>query len=288
MKIIVTGSSGFIGTAVRKALEQAGHDVLVWDIAVDCNRDVHCIISLAEEKPDIVIHLAGMTDSTVPAADMTDLNIEGTMAVITACQLAKVKKLIFASSCAVYGAAAKYRVDEQTPCAPLNIYSATKHIGELLIKASGLNYVIFRMFNVAGAGCRHDPPRYIIPRAIEAAKDSGFILRVCGALADERDYVHIDDVADAYVKALSPEVNNEIFNIGTGTGTSLETIIEHISLYMGHPVNFIQDNSVQGLNSGVPIITANIDKAIDKLKWQPRHNTGECIVDAVNEYKQTL
>jgi UDP-glucose 4-epimerase len=293
MKIIVTGGCGFIGKAVCKALASAGH------IALSFDREGFPNILKSIVSPSLleifdfygaeaVIHLAALTSYPCSVDDMAEINIQGTRNVIEACRNAKVKKLIFASSCAVYGANAGDLMDEDDDCAPLTVYGMTKRLGELLVQQSGLDYVIFRMFNVAGAGCDHKPPRYVISRAIEAAANTGFILKCYGDLTDERDYVHVDDVADAYVKALDPAVKNEIFNIGSGHGTLLEEIIRQVSLYMGNPVSFAMDAAAQGLNSGVANISADISKAVDKLKWKPARNTGDCIVDAVDYYKQNL
>jgi UDP-glucose 4-epimerase len=298
MKILITGGSGFIGHAVVTALLQAKHDITIVDIKMPnfpghihfFHADILNKKALSEVfekvKPEIVIHLAGCTDSTAGHDYIYNCNVKGTLNIIDTCLNNKVKKFIFASTCMVYGKNSKLKVAEKVEVAPQSLYAFTKAVGESLIKASGLNYIIFRMFNVSGPGFTHDPPRYLIPTALAATLEKP--LRIFTKYNDIRDYVHVDDIARAYVLACISKVKDAIIiNLGTGIPSSLGHVIDMVREARGILLHTIIDYNAPGLNKQEGIhLTANIKRAEDILHWIPQKKLSNIIKDAADWFNK--
>jgi UDP-glucose 4-epimerase len=290
MKVLITGGSGFIGRAVVKALTAARHDITIFDLVIPNYAErVHLFIadilqnnileSFDLAKPDVVIHLAGCTDPTAGAEHLFKVNVRGTANVVNACIESGVKRIIFASTGMVYGKNSDLEVPEDTEIKPTSLYAFTKAVGESLVRASGLDHIIFRMFNVAGPGFRHDPPRYLIPKALAATASEP--LRIFNGLNDIRDYIHVEDVALAYVKAIESGASNETYNLGTGIPTSLRHVLNDIADEKSAEVPTTLDMDAPGLNKQDGVnLTADATKARRVLGWRPERNLGDIVRDS--------
>ncbi len=311
MKILVTGGAGYIGSHTCKALAATGlipvtydnlstghRDFVKWGpLEYGDIRDGHRLRQvIATHGISAVIHFAAVAyvgESTVDPGKYYDVNVAGTLQLLRAMVSEGVQKLVFSSSCATYGGPEGGSISENCPQNPINPYGRSKLFCESMIEdfvsSHGLSTVNLRYFNAAGAdkgleiGERHNPETHLIPLVIAAARGLLDQLTIFG---DDypthdgtcvRDYVHVADLADAHVKALSRcgNVPLESFNLGGGTGTSVRAVVAAVSQLIGHEVPAV----VAARRKGDPaVLVAAIDKAVRDLNWQPRQSHIETIV----------
>lgn len=272
-KVLVTGGAGFIGSHTAKLLAATDIEPIVYDnlstgniaalrwgqfVHGDILDTAHLTRTLAQHKPEAVIHFAASAyvgESVENPEKYYRNNVSGTLSLLNACNLSAVCRVVFSSSCAVYGVPAALPIVEATAKAPINPYGRTKLIAEQILQdfamAYGLRYVALRYFNACGAdpdgelGEWHIPETHIIPKALLAAKDAASSLPVFGDDYDTadgtciRDYVHVSDLARAHVLALD-HLNtggaNLAVNIGSGVGSSIRDIIGTIARITGRQV----------------------------------------------------
>jgi UDP-arabinose 4-epimerase len=272
-KVLVTGGAGFIGSHTAKLLAATDIEPIVYDnlstgniaalrwgqfVHGDILDTAHLTRTLAQHKPEAVIHFAASAyvgESVENPEKYYRNNVSGTLSLLNACNLSAVCRVVFSSSCAVYGVPAALPIVEATAKAPINPYGRTKLIAEQILQdfamAYGLRYVALRYFNACGAdpdgelGEWHTPETHIIPKALLAAKDAASSLPVFGDDYDTadgtciRDYVHVSDLARAHVLALD-HLNtggaNLAVNIGSGVGSSIRDIIGTIARITGRQV----------------------------------------------------
>jgi len=226
MKIIVTGSHGFMGKKLVKSLKINGHEICSVDFAT--GYDVAEWDSVKDLKGfDVLIHLAAITyvpQSFKTPREMFRVNISGTLNMLELCRINKAK-MIFNSSY-VYGKPQYLPIDEKHPISSHNPYCQSKIIGESLCEGYHRDFqvpiVIFRIFNVYGEG---QAPHFLIPHiSKELAQNNDIVLE---NPVPRRDYIHIDDILKAYQKAIDyNESDFEIFNIGTGISYSARKVAE--------------------------------------------------------------
>ena len=225
-------------------------------------------------------------------------NVSKTVTLLESMKKHKVNKLIFSSSCAVYGHPEYTPLTEEHPKNPVNPYGTTKLIVEMLLKDAcqsyGLEYVALRYFNAAGvipgSGLAewHIPETHIIPLLLEALK-AGAPFHVFG---DDyptpdgtciRDYIHVYDIAQAHYKALlylQKGNPSESFNIGTGTGYSVKQLIQVAQDITQKKCNIVYDKRRQG---DPPLLVADPQKAHTHLQWKAEYSSLEnCIQTAWN------
>lgn len=259
--ILVTGGAGYIGGHVCKALHEANFTPIVFDnLSSGLKQNVQwgeLYIGDLLDKTSVqnafklynplgVIHLAALIniqESIKNPILFYQVNIQGSINLLETMQMYKVSNLLFASSCAVYGNSAK-NPSENTAPIPLNPYARSKLFAEEIIKDVSqnitLNYMILRLFNVAGldteSHLRRTYREAIIPRLIDIAyqKRKEFFAYTHHDTFDGssiRDYIHVKDVAATVVKALECMLNgksNKIINVGSGKGYSVKEIIQTI------------------------------------------------------------
>jgi UDP-arabinose 4-epimerase len=220
-------------------------------------------------------------------------NVEAALALLNSCVEAGVKHFVFSSSCAVYGIPAAVPILESNPRLPVNPYGVTKMLFERALEAYseayGLRYASLRYFNAAGAdesaeiGECHDPEPHLIPLALMAAEGSGPELQIFGndyPTADGtciRDYIHVNDLADAHLKALQHLAhggNSFAANLGTGQGHSVMEIIKIVEDVTGKTV---RRNMVARRPGDPPSLVANSTYAQQLLRWKPTR----CLRDIV-------
>ncbi|MCI4645756.1 MAG: UDP-glucose 4-epimerase GalE [Hyphomonadaceae bacterium] len=310
--VLVTGGAGYVGSHCCKAFHEAGWKVVVFDnlsrgwrdlvqwgdlIEGDINDRAALDKALAEVRPDAVAHFAAygyVGESVTNPGLYYRNNTMGTMTLLDAMVAAGVDKLIFSSTCATYGVPEKVPMTEETPQSPINPYGWSKLFVEKILSdyghAHGLRSVKLRYFNAAGAdfeaetGERHEPETHLIPLAIQGQLKDGFKLTVFGDDFDTRDgtcvrdYIHVMDLADAHKRALdylAAGGESNVFNLGTGTGTTVMEIVEAVERVSGSPV----ERSIGPRREGdPPALVASADKAREILGWVPQHSDIETII----------
>jgi len=312
-RILVTGGAGYIGSHACKLLADSGYLPICFDnlsrghreavkwgpLVVDDLLDRSALSRLmSEHQPDAVMHFAALAyvgESVVKPADYYENNVQGTLNLLQAMRQAEIKKLVFSSTCAVYGNPQYLPLDEAHPCRPINPYGSTKRIIEQMLvefhRAYGLASVSLRYFNAAGAdpegliGEKHDPETHLIPLAMDAASGQRPSLDIFGGdYATEdgtcvRDYVHVNDLASAHIAALKRLDHHnvaEIYNLGTGQGYSVQQIIDAVEQVAGQTV---QTRTVSRRNGDPASLVASATQANSTLGWVPKHSDLRTLID---------
>jgi UDP-glucose-4-epimerase GalE len=315
-RVLVTGGAGYIGSHTCKALAGAGylpvafdnlsnghHEAVQWGpLVVGDVRDVRAISDcIAEYDVSAVIHFAGLIEvglSNRTPEIFWDHNLNGVASVLAAMRTGGVDRIVFSSTAAVYGQPdqtdAPARLSEGLSLQPINPYGDSKLAAERLIaacaKAYGLTGVALRYFNASGAdpegmiGEAHDPESHLIPLAIEAALGFGPPLTVFGSDFPNpdgscvRDYIHVSDLAQAHLLALSLEHENEPFtamNLGVGSGHSVFDVIAAVDRATGRKTPY----HIGPRRPGDPArLVADPDQARELLGWTARYTDIDAIV----------
>ena len=309
--VIVTGGAGFIGSHVCKGLYAAGFTPVTvdnlrmgWREAIRFGPFHHCDImdrvSLFEAfrnwNPVAVVHLAASTSVAESVADPESYracNVNGTGNIIDAMLAYDCPRIVFSSTCAVYGDSTEGRVDERFATNPESPYAETKLAAEnLLRKASvtaGVRATVFRYFNVAGADPEQEigewrpTPSNLIPSVLECAAGNLPEFRIFG---DDyptpdgtciRDYVHVADVAEAHVAglmALLGDAAGGLYNLGTGVGYSVREVVDCCRRITGVKFPVKVANRRPG---DVSRIVCDSSKACAELGWSPQRSLLETI-----------
>jgi UDP-glucose 4-epimerase len=297
MRLLVTGGAGYIGGAfVRGALAE-GHEVIVLDNLSTGHRDavpeaarfVEGDIRQADllggllSKSEAIVHFAALSivgDSIADPVGYYRENLGGFLALLDAVAASSVRKLIFSSSAAVYGAGEGRPFLEDDPRLPVNPYGGTKLAIEQTLEHSapalGLDYAALRYFNAAGAlqghGERHDPETHLIPLALDAAKNGGE-LKLFGSDYPTpdgtciRDYIHIEDLTRAHLKALDALGGGfrTALNLGTGRGFSVREVIDCVKNVTELPLEVVETKRRVG---DPALLVAEAGKAWEVLEWR--------------------
>ena len=294
MNFLVTGAAGFLGAALANRLAEAGHSVRGLDdlSAGDPARlspkvlftrgdvnDRPKLWSLLQDV-DCVYHLAArvsVPESVLYPREYNAVNVGGTVSVMEALRdtsghKAGVKRVVLASSGAVYGDQTTQPLHEGLTPAPRSPYAVSKLCAEYYVHTIGalwgIETVALRVFNAYGPGqplpATHAP---IIPRFIKQALSGGSLI-VHGDGSHTRDYVYIDDVVEALVAAATaPNINQRLFNIGSGEETSGRQLAALVGDLAGHPAEVLYTKSE---SAGVARMRADIALAAQHLNFQPR------------------
>ena len=303
MKILVTGGAGFIGSHIVEAYLAAGHEVaVVDDLSTGSRRNVPQGVRLHEvdirrddlngvferERPEVVNHQAAranVRESLEKPLLYAEVNVIGSVNVLECCRRYGVKKVIYASTGgAVYGEPQWLPVSEDHPINPLDPYGASKHHVEHylhLYQANfGIAFTALRYPNVFGP--RQDPHGEAGVVAIFAGKMLGGGEPVINGTGEqERDFVHVSDVARASVLALD-RGDNEIINIGSGMGTSVNTIFATLAELTNYQPKPIHGPGKQG---EVSKIFLNSDRARKVLGWQPEISLRNGLASTVDFFR---
>ena len=305
--ILVTGGAGYIGAHACKVLAAAGYVPVAYDNLATGWRDavkygpfVHGDLldraaldaAFAQYKPVAVMHFAALAlvgDASHDPGRYWRVNVGGSLNLIEAAVAAKVENFVFSSTCAVFGNPDGLHVDEQTPQRPINAYGATKRAVEDMLanfgESHGLNHVIFRYFNVAGAdpdgevGEQHKPETHLIPLMLETISGAQPDLTVYGTDYPTRDgtcirdYVHVMDLVDAHVLGLQWLLNgrgNRVFNLGTGRGFSVREVIDHARAVTNRAVAVTIGDRRAG---DAAALVSGSERAETELGWTPTRST---------------
>ena len=317
--VLVVGGAGYIGSHISKHLIRNGYTPVIVDrniknnpiakqfndvYEMDLPKDIHLIDNLVKRyNVDSCICTAAYTsvgESVKEPNKYYQNNVVMTLQLLNKLKDLDVKKFIFSSSAAVYGTPESgICYDDQIGLEPINPYGQTKLVVEKMLKeynrAYGMKSISFRYFNAAGAdpdgeiGELHDPETHIIPLIIRA----GFQATDFNMFGNDydtpdgtciRDYVHVTDIADAQIKALSLLDNNMCarLNLGSGNGFSNKEIMDEVTKHTG-AINVITASKREGDPAQ---LIADISRTKDILNWKPMHSDIDNIVrTAVQWYK---
>jgi UDP-glucose 4-epimerase len=315
--ILVTGGAGYIGGHVVKELLRQGHKPIVYDnlqtghrkasknglfIEGDLSDQKKLAKAFQANSIDAVMHFAAdclVGESVRNPLKYFNNNVKNSLNLIEIMEEFNIKKIIFSSSAAVYGEPKEIPITEEHPCAPTNPYGETKWIFEKVLQAfhdaGKLNFISLRYFNAAGAdpegelGEDHSPETHLIPLVIHSSLD-GTSVPVYGTDYNTpdgtciRDYIHVDDLANAHILALrklEKEKMSGIYNLGNGNGYSVREVIETVKKVTGRKVAAV--NSLR--RPGDPArLVASSDKIKKELGWIPKSPDLETIVETAWEW----
>ncbi len=266
-RVLITGASGFIGQTLRAKLLERGYSVTALTHESGDIADPETFAKLGPTS--IVFHLAGRSyvpDSWAQSQDFLRVNVLGTQNVIDFCKKNKAK-LIFASAY-IYGQPTNLPICEQHPINPTNPYALSKHLSEQLCffagNSFGLDVSILRIFNVYGPGQRSE---FLIPTIFkQIISGRGIILKDA---TPRRDYIYVDDVVDAFIRAGDIAAGVNVFNIGSGVSYSVAELVGIVqSLFeTSYHVRYEEVARTQE----IPDVIANTRHALNILNWSPKH-----------------
>jgi UDP-arabinose 4-epimerase len=313
-RILVTGGAGYIGSHCCKALAAAGFEPIVFDdfsmghreavrwgpLIEGDMRDAEALhAAMREARPQAVLHFAALAlvgESTAHPERYYAVNVGGTLNLLEAMRAANVRRIVFSSTCAVYGEPDRVPIVEDTPKAPINPYGASKLACERMMEdfdgAHSVRSVRLRYFNAAGAdpagetGEWHDPETHLVPLVLDAALGRRPAIAIFGTdypTSDGtalRDYIHVMDLADAHVAALRHLLgggDSAAVNLGTGRGVSVREVIDTVEKVTGRKVPTREEPRRAG---DPPALIADPSRAAALLKWRAHADLDVMVEDA--------
>jgi UDP-glucose 4-epimerase len=312
LKILITGGAGYIGSIVARLLIQQGHDVVVLDSLERGHReavppeahfvqadllDLPAVRDIFGSAFDAVMHFAAYAlvgESVEYPERYWRNNVLGTRNLLDAMREGGTRRLVFSSTCACYGQPEHVPITEEESESPTNPYGQSKLAADRMISdetaAHGLGAVSLRYFNVAGAsghlGEDHDPETHLIPNVLRAASGRLEAVDVFGTDyptpdgSAVRDYIHVEDLAQAHVLALDGilEGAHRIFNLGNGAGFSVHEVIAHARAVTGREIRV---NRAPRRPGDPPQLVAASDRIRAELGWKPeKPGIDQMITDA--------
>ncbi len=318
MKILVTGGAGYIGGTVSRILAARGDEVTIYDNFCHSRRSAvpqnarliegdiadRALIerTLHEGQFDGVMHFAALIEAG-ESMKHPELyfraNTAATLTLLEAMQATGHKKLVFSSTAACYGEPESTPIREDARLLPTNPYGESKLLVEHMLKwmnvLQGLRYVSLRYFNVAGAiegyGEAHEPESHLIPLILDVALGRRPSIKIFGRDYPTkdgtciRDYIHVEDLADAHLLALASldEKSCAIYNIGNGQGFSVLEVVESVRRVTGRAVPVEECPRREG---DPAVLVASSDKIKQELGWTPRFNELDAIIASAWEWHQ--
>ena len=313
--VLVTGGAGYIGSHACKALKAAGFtpvtfDSLVtgWEEAVkfgpfeqgDLLNPSDLETVFGKYQPVAVMHFAALSlvgECMQNPGLYWRNNVTGSLNLIEAAVAVGCQNFVFSSTCATYGDQDNVVLDEDSAQLPINAYGASKRAIEDMLRdfevSHGLQHVIFRYFNVAGAdpdgevGEFHRPETHLVPLMLDAIDGKRDALTIFGTDYDTpdgtciRDYVHVCDLVDAHVlglRWLQDGKGSRVFNLGTGTGFSVREVVDQSQAVTNRPVPVVEGSRRAG---DCTKLVSGSSRAVTELGWDPkRSNMKQMITDA--------
>lgn len=320
MNVLVVGGAGYIGSHAVGLLIAAGHSVWVYDnlsrghraavpdgllIEGELADRAELVAVMRAKKIDAVMHFAAFAlvgESVHDPSLYYRNNVIAALELLDAMREAGVRQIVFSSTTATYGAPETVPIPETTPQWPINPYGFTKRVIEQALadyaSAYGFAYAALRYFNAAGArpdgtiGEDHDPESHLIPIVLQVALGQRERITIFGddyPTADGtcvRDYIHVDDLGDAHLRALERLQSGRgiCVNLGTGRGTSVREIIDACREVTGHPI----PEEIGPRRAGdPPELVADAQLARQLLGWQPEYTEVKSIVDTAWRWHRT-
>lgn len=320
MRILVTGGAGYIGSHATRLLTRRGHDVWVYDNLAQGHRGAtlpdrliqgelansdRLRAALRDHKIEAVMHFAARSlvgESVADPAGYYHNNVGGSLALLDAMRAEGVLRIVFSSTTATYGVPEKSPISEETPQLPINPYGATKLMIERVLAdyshAYGFAYAALRYFNAAGAspdgdlGEDHDPETHLIPLVLQVALGQRQEITVFGVDYPTpdgtcvRDYIHVDDLAEAHLAALEllQPGSGMLLNLGTGQGHSVMEVIESCRRVSGRKIPAVIGPRRPG---DAPTLVADSSKAQRVLNWRPKYTRLDDLVATAWKWHST-
>lgn len=313
MKLLVSGGAGYIGSHAVKYAQECGHEVVVLDdfstghkeaieeceiIEVNLLEQEKLIKFLGGRHFDGVIHFAAKSlvgESIKNPYMYYETNLKGTLNLLNLMLINNITDIVFSSSAAIFGNPVSEKIDEKHIKNPINPYGMSKLMVENILKdltlKGNINASCLRYFNAAGAhksgliGESHDPETHLIPTILESIKNSE-TFKIFGNdyLTPDgtciRDYIHVDDLAEAHILSLNYIKKNKgfsAFNLGNGKGFSVLDIIKACKQISNSNINYEIQKKREG---DPPKLVADITKAGNILQWKPRHSKIDKIISS--------
>ncbi|ADW69771.1 UDP-glucose 4-epimerase GalE [Granulicella tundricola] len=320
MKILVTGGAGYIGGTVSRLLLERGHEVTVFDSLCHSRRSAiaegvtfvegdladSALLekTLNAGKFDGVLHFAALIEAgesmKQPEVYFRN-NTAGTLTLLEAMLATGHNKLVFSSTAACYGEPEKTPITEEARLAPTNAYGESKLLSEHMMRwmhhSHGLRYAALRYFNVAGAipgyGENHEPESHLIPLVLDVALGRRASIKIFGQDYPTpdgtcvRDYVHVQDLADAHLLALAALEDKAplIYNLGSGTGFTVLEVIESVRRVTGKEIPV----ELCPRRPGDPaVLVASSEKIQQELGWKPQFAKLDSIIESAWIWHQQL
>jgi GDP-6-deoxy-D-talose 4-dehydrogenase len=279
MKILITGSNGFVGTYLKNELLATGKDV--WGIdfksyshntfSANIMNENALIGILKQVEPDYIIHLAAIADvDQAIESQVYEINFKGTLNVLNACiQLKKIPRFVFISSSLVYGniPVECLPIDESFAVNPVNHYGASKAAAEIAVKTFGceygLEYVIIRPFNHTGPG---QTEKFVVPKIVNAFRNGDSHISL-GDTNTIRDFTDVRDIVKAYSGIIQFFKNGEIYNVASGKGITVSNIVEKLEQISGRAIT-IDKKEFLLRKSEIKSIVGNAEKIRKDIGWQ--------------------
>jgi len=320
--VLVIGGAGYIGSHTCKKLQQLGYNPIVYDNLVHGHKssvkwgpiEVGDLLDfdrlsevLGKYKPISIIHFAAYAyvgESVLDPSKYYRNNVVGSLNLLDAMRVNKIKSLIFSSSCATYGIPTRVPITEDAPQIPINPYGTTKLTVEKMINdfshAYDLDCVVLRYFNAAGAdldgeiGENHLPETHVIPLILQTALKKREHFYIFGNDYDTpdgtciRDYVHVDDLAQAHIsslKYLEGGGSSTQYNIGNGSGYSVRELVTEAERVTQGEISLI----IAGRRVGDPaILISDSQKIKNELGWQPEYSDINTILETSWRWQKGL
>jgi len=301
MKILVTGGCGFIGSHIVDDLINMGNDIVVIDNlstgkienlnnkATFYNIDIHSDEMeriFEKERPQVVYHKAAQINvqQSIKEPDFdAHVNITGTIKVLECIYKYKVDKIIYASSAAAYGTPKYLPIDESHEKSPISFYGISKYIPEYYIdvfsKLYGFKYTILRYANVYGI--RQDPKGEggVVP-IFMGILDGGKSPHIFGNGEQIRDFIYVKDVSSANIAVLNSG-DNEIFNVSTGEGTSINTLLKEMNAIYNKNIYAVYEDKRKG---DIFESVLSSDKLKSETDWKPRYSLNQGLEEVIRYY----
>jgi UDP-glucose-4-epimerase GalE len=311
LAVLVVGGAGYIGSHAAHVLQRRGYEVIIYDNLCTGHRELaegfelivgdiadSAKLAKALSRADAVMHFAAhayVGESGENPRKYFQNNVSAALALLNSVMDSRVRKFIFSSTAAVYGTPEKSPITENSPRQPVNPYGATKlaleNALEAYSRAYGLRFVAFRYFNAAGAdesgkiGENHDPETHLIPLILQAIQGKRAALEIFG---DDyptpdgtciRDYIHVNDLAEAHVLGLEhlSKAESGAMNLGTGKGYSVHEVVAAVEKVTGHKV----PTHIGPRRAGDPAeLVADPGRAEKLLNWKAKRSLEEIVASA--------
>lgn len=315
MKILVVGGAGYIGSICAELLLDQGHEIAVFDNLSEGHHgaldprarfieggleDRQAIDSaLAVARPEAVMHFAAnalVSESMRDPSKYFRNNISSGLNLLDAMVAAHVERIVFSSTCAIFGLPERVPIDETAPTRPINPYGESKRAFEKILRwydeIHGLKFVSLRYFNAAGAtvnfGEDHRLETHLIPNVLKVALGQKPHVEIFGTNYETpdgtciRDYIHIVDLARAHILALGT-ARSEYYNLGSGGGASVHEVIAACRKITGKKVDTVEKPRRPG---DPPRLIASSEKIKRELGWQPQFQSLDAIIESAWKWHQ--
>ena len=315
MRIFVTGGAGYIGSVCTEQLLNEGHEVAIFDnlseghrraidrrarfIEGDLAQRDQIETALSNRRSDAVMHFAAnalVGESMQNPSKYFRNNISNGLNLLDAMVATGVRRMVFSSTCAIFGPPDRLPIDETAPARPISPYGESKLAFEKILRwydqIHGLKFVCLRYFNAAGAtenfGEDHRPETHLLPAVLKVALGERPNVEIYGtdyATPDGtciRDYIHIVDLARAHILALGVTASG-FYNLGTGGGSSVREVIAACRKITGRKIDTIE----KPRRPGDPArLIASSEKIKNELGWRPQFESLDAIVESAWKWHQ--